>query len=83
MSDITIDGLTISLGLGEEARKILDDVSFSVRAGEIVGLAGLGLGLPGTLRLVGRMSLESEPGVGTTVTVTKWKSAPPEKEEPA
>ena len=40
MSDITIDGLTISLGLGDEARRILDDVSFSVRSGQSFGLVG-------------------------------------------
>jgi ABC-type dipeptide/oligopeptide/nickel transport system ATPase subunit len=40
MSDITIDGLTITLGLGDEARKILDDVSFAVRSGESFGLVG-------------------------------------------
>ena len=40
MSDITIENLTISLGLGDEARKILDDVSFSVRSGQSFGLVG-------------------------------------------
>jgi ABC-type dipeptide/oligopeptide/nickel transport system ATPase subunit len=40
MSDITIDGLTITLGLGDEARKILDEVSFSVRSGQSFGLVG-------------------------------------------
>ena len=40
MSDISIENLTISLGLGDEARKILDDVSFAVRAGESFGLVG-------------------------------------------
>ena len=45
MSDITIDSLTITLGLGDEARKILDDVSFSVRSGQSFGLVGeVGLG---------------------------------------
>ena len=45
MSDITIDSLTITLGLGDEARKILDDVSFSVRSGQSFGLVGeFGLG---------------------------------------
>ncbi len=40
MSDILIENLTISLGLGEQARKILDDVSFSVRSGQSFGLVG-------------------------------------------
>ena len=34
----------------------------------------LGLGLPGTKRLVSEFKIESEVGKGTTVTVTKWKN---------
>ena len=34
----------------------------------------LGLGLPGTKRLVSEFNIESEVGKGTTVTVTKWKN---------
>ena len=33
---------------------------------------GLGLGLPGTKRLMDEFFLESEPGRGTTVRVEKW-----------
>jgi len=33
---------------------------------------GLGLGLPGARRLMDEMSVESEPGKGTTVRVRKW-----------
>jgi ABC-type dipeptide/oligopeptide/nickel transport system ATPase subunit len=40
MSDISIEGLTIRLGLGEHARKILDDVSFAVASGQSFGLVG-------------------------------------------
>lgn len=36
------------------------------------GGTGLGMGLPGTRRLVDAFSLWSEPGVGTRVTVEKW-----------
>lgn len=32
----------------------------------------LGLGLPGTKRLVNEFDIKSEPGVGTTVTFIKW-----------
>lgn len=32
----------------------------------------LGLGLPGTKRLVNEFAIESEPGAGTTVTIVKW-----------
>ncbi len=34
---------------------------------------GLGLGLPGSKRLMDEFAIESAPGRGTTVTVTKWK----------
>lgn len=37
-----------------------------------VGAPGLGLGLPGTRRLVDSFELWSEVGVGTCVTVEKW-----------
>lgn len=33
---------------------------------------GLGLGLPGTRRLMDEFSIESEVGMGTTVTMRKW-----------
>ena len=33
---------------------------------------GLGLGLPGTKRLMDEMEIQSEIGIGTTVTVRKW-----------
>ena len=33
---------------------------------------GLGMGLPGSKRLMGEMEIESEPGKGTMVTVRKW-----------
>lgn len=35
---------------------------------------GLGMGLPGTQRLMDEFYLNSEPGVGTTVIVKKWLS---------
>lgn len=34
---------------------------------------GLGLGLPGVRRIMDEFRIESEPGRGTTVTVSKWK----------
>lgn len=34
----------------------------------------LGLGLPGTKRLVSEFDIQSEVGKGTTVTITKWKN---------
>ncbi len=34
---------------------------------------GLGLGLPGTRRMMDEFAIESTVGYGTTVTVTKWQ----------
>src|SRR5512133_2458056 len=34
---------------------------------------GLGMGLPGTKRLMDEMEMQSQVGVGTTVTVRKWR----------
>ncbi|MET9221504.1 anti-sigma regulatory factor [Streptomyces sp. NPDC088197] len=34
--------------------------------------SGMGLGLPGSKRLVDDFVLETTPGEGTTVTITKW-----------
>jgi serine/threonine-protein kinase RsbT len=42
---------------------------------------GLGMGLGGARRLVHEFSLESTVGVGTTVTVVSWVSAPPRPRE--
>lgn len=33
---------------------------------------GLGIGLPGTRRLVDEMTIESQVGLGTTITARKW-----------
>jgi serine/threonine-protein kinase RsbT len=33
----------------------------------------LGIGLPGVRRLMDEFAIESKPGCGTTITVTKWK----------
>lgn len=35
--------------------------------------SGMGMGLPGTRRLMDEMLLESTPGHGTTVTIRKWR----------
>ena len=34
---------------------------------------GLGLGLPGTKRLMDEFEIKSEPGKGTTITMKKWR----------
>jgi ABC-type dipeptide/oligopeptide/nickel transport system ATPase subunit len=54
MSDITIDGLSIRLGIGAEARRILDDVSFAVGSGQSFGLVGeSGSGKSTVLKCIG------------------------------
>lgn len=48
------------------------DVELALRDGYTTG-AGLGLGLSGSRRLMNEFEIESEPGRGTRVSVTRWK----------
>jgi serine/threonine-protein kinase RsbT len=50
------------------------DVELAMRDGYTTG-NGLGLGLPGTRRLVDDFELATEPGVGTTIRLVKWTRA--------
>jgi serine/threonine-protein kinase RsbT len=47
------------------------DVELAMRDGYTTG-NGLGLGLPGTRRLVDDFQLQTEPGAGTTIRLVKW-----------
>lgn len=49
------------------------DITLAMKDGYSTGKS-LGLGLPGTKRLVSEFTIESEVGKGTTVTVVKWKN---------
>jgi len=49
----------------------ITDVALVMREG-YSSHRGLGMGLPGTKRLMDEFEIESQPGVGTTVTVRKW-----------
>ncbi len=49
------------------------DIRLAMKDGYSTGKS-MGLGLPGTKRLVSEFSIESEVGKGTTVTVIKWKN---------
>ncbi|MEV0994132.1 anti-sigma regulatory factor [Nonomuraea sp. NPDC050202] len=49
----------------------IPDIEQALTDGWTTG-SGLGLGLGGSRRLVDEFDLVSEPGKGTTVTVTKW-----------
>jgi serine/threonine-protein kinase RsbT len=50
----------------------LPDVDQALRDGFTSG-GGMGMGLPGTRRLMDEMSVESAVGRGTTVTIRKWR----------
>jgi serine/threonine-protein kinase RsbT len=48
------------------------DVELAMKDGFTTG-GGLGLGLSGSKRLVNDFEIRSQPGQGTTVTITRWK----------
>ena len=50
----------------------ISDMKLALTDGWTSG-GGMGLGLPGSKRLVNEFELESEPGRGTRVSITKWK----------
>lgn len=50
----------------------IPDVEMALRDGYTTG-GGLGLGLSGARRLVDLFEIDSRPGEGTRVTITKWK----------
>ena len=50
----------------------IPDVEMALKEGYTTG-SGLGLGLPGSKRLVNEFDIVSRVGEGTRVTITKWK----------
>jgi serine/threonine-protein kinase RsbT len=48
------------------------DLALALKDGYTTG-SGLGLGLSGAKRLSNEFSIESTPGVGTRVTIARWK----------
>jgi serine/threonine-protein kinase RsbT len=48
------------------------DLDEAMRDGYTSG-GGMGMGLPGTRRLMDEMEVDSAPGQGTTVTIRKWR----------
>ena len=67
------DGLRRGLRLEfEDEGPGIADVNLALQDGWTSG-GGMGLGLPGSKRLVHEFSLRSEPGKGTCVTITRWK----------
>lgn len=53
----------------------IQDVALAMQDGYSTG-KGLGLGLPGTRRLMDEFAIDSAPGRGTRVTVRKWLNGP-------
>jgi serine/threonine-protein kinase RsbT len=49
----------------------ISDIQAAMTEGVTTG-QGLGIGLPGTRRLMDEMEIESQLGQGTTVTIRKW-----------
>ncbi len=52
----------------------IEDVELAMQDGYTSG-NGLGLGLPGTRRLVDEFELQTEPGRGTSIRLVKWTRA--------
>ena len=50
----------------------ISDIEQALKDGYTSG-GGLGLGLGGARRLVNEFDIQSRPGEGTTVTITRWK----------
>jgi serine/threonine-protein kinase RsbT len=51
----------------------ISDIEAALKDGFTTG-SGLGLGLGGARRLTNEFAIESNPGVGTKVTIVRWKS---------
>jgi serine/threonine-protein kinase RsbT len=51
----------------------IKDIALAMKDGYTTGKS-LGIGLPGTKRLVSEFDIKSEFGVGTTITILKWKN---------
>ena len=51
----------------------IKDVALAMKDGYSTGKS-LGLGLPGTKRLVNEFDIKTEVGTGTTVSIVKWKN---------
>jgi anti-sigma regulatory factor (Ser/Thr protein kinase) len=59
--------------IARDAGPGIRDVDAALRDG-YAGQRGLGLGLPGARRLMDDFDVVSQPGRGTTVTMTKWRT---------
>jgi serine/threonine-protein kinase RsbT len=69
VEDVSRCGLVV---IAHDAGPGIRDVEAVLRDG-YAGQGGLGLGLPGARRLMDDFDITSQPGRGTTVTMTKWR----------
>lgn len=69
LDDVRGTGLEVVVS---DAGPGIADVDQAMRAGYTSG-PGLGMGLPGTRRLMDEMQIESGLGRGTVVTIRKWR----------
>jgi serine/threonine-protein kinase RsbT len=69
--EVAADGQGIEI-IVSDAGPGIADVDLVLRPGYTSG-QGLGMGLPGTKRLMDEMEIESAPGRGTVVTIRKWR----------
>jgi serine/threonine-protein kinase RsbT len=68
------DGLRVGVRLVfEDQGPGIRDIDRAMTDGYSTG-TGMGLGLGGTRRLVDEFEISSTPGVGTRVSITKWKN---------
>lgn len=52
----------------------IENVEVAFREGYSTG-EGLGMGLPGTRRLMDEMEIQTQRGQGTTITIKKWRKS--------
>jgi serine/threonine-protein kinase RsbT len=73
--EIVEDGVRKGVRLTFEDRGPgIADISLALRDGYTTG-SGMGLGLGGAKRLSNQFEIDSEPGRGTRVAITRWKGA--------
>jgi serine/threonine-protein kinase RsbT len=71
--DLLADGGRRGLRLTcEDQGPGIPDIALALKDG-YTSRAGLGLGLPGARRLVNDFAIDSRPGQGTRVMITRWK----------
>jgi serine/threonine-protein kinase RsbT len=71
--EMLLDGVKKGLRLSfEDKGPGIEDMGLAMKDGWTSG-RGLGMGLSGSKRLVNEFEIDSKPGVGTRVVITRWK----------